>query len=499
MVANWLTNRASDLRYAFRMIRKTPGASGIAVLSLALGIGANTAIFSLVDTMLLKLLPVRSPRELFIVSTGDARFNTSWNYPDYVAMRDQNHVFTGLALSTAGLMPMGMQIAQQDSNAPTELVQCLMVSGNYFEVLGVEPAIGHLFTAEVDRAPGAAPYAILNYEYWRSRFQGDPGVLGRVFRLNGYPMTVAGVARRGFRSTDVSVGPNVYVPAMMRSEVTGSPFARWNNRHNFWLQAIGRLRPGVSTQQAQGELLAMYKSQEEGERRTAKDQRFVNKASPVHLLPGARGYSYTRNRLEKPLIVLMVVVGLVLLIACANVANLMLARGAARQREIAVRLAVGASRGRLTGQLLTESVLLAALGGVAGLAFSYLGVQVLLAFLPQVGYTRATLAVTPDVRLIGVTAAISLLSGILFGMAPALQSTRPSLTLALKEGTPGAGSSRFGLRNVLVVVQVAVSLLLVIGAGLFVRSMDQLRSIETGFRRDHAMVIMVDPTRAGYK
>ena len=296
-----MTNRAADLRYAFRMIRKTPGASGIAVLSLALGIGANTAIFSLVDTMLLKLLPVRSPQELYIVTTGRRAAQHPWNYPDYVAMRDQNHVFTGLALSSAGLMPLGMQMAQQDSSAPTELVQGMLVSGNYFEVLGVEPAIGRLFTAEVDRAPGASPYAVLNYDYWRSRFQGDPGVLGRVVRLNGYPMTIIGVARRGFRSTDVSVGPNLYVPAMMRSEVTGTPFARWNNRHNFWLQAIGRLRPGVSTQQAEGELLVIYKSQEEGERRTAKDQRFVNKASPVHLLPAARGYSYTRNRLEKPL------------------------------------------------------------------------------------------------------------------------------------------------------------------------------------------------------
>jgi predicted permease len=500
MLANWATNRAADLRYAMRMIRKTPGASGIAVLSLALGIGANTAIFSLVDTMLLKLLPVRSPQELYMVTTGSAaRVNTSWNYPDYVAMRDQNHAFSGLALTNGGNFPLGMQVAEGDSSAPTELIQALTVSGNFFQVLGVEPAIGRLFTAEMDKAPGAAPYAVLNYDYWRSRFQGDPGVLGRVLRLNGYPMTIVGVARRGFRSTDVSVGPNLYVPAMMRSELLGTPFARWNNRHNFWLQAIGRLRPGVSTQQAEGELLVIYKAQEEGERRTARDQRFVNKASPVHLLPAARGYSYTRNRLEKPLLVLMVVVGLVLLIACANVANLMLARGAARQREIAVRLAVGASRGRLTGQLLTESVLLAAIGGAAGLAFSYLGVQVLLGFLPQAGYSTATLVVTPDLRLIGFTAAVSILTGMLFGLAPALQSTRPSLTLALKEGTPGAGTSRFGLRNVLVVAQVALSLLLVIGAGLFVRSMDQLRSIEAGFRRDHVTVVMADPTRNGYK
>jgi predicted permease len=489
---------ASDLRYAARMIRKTPGASAIAVLSLALGIGANTAIFSLVDAMLLKLLPVRSPQELFILTTGRDGTSTSWNYPDFAAMRERNTVFTGLALTSGGLIPLGMQTPQHQAGAPTELTQGLVVSGNYFQVLGVEPAVGRLFTPEDDRAPSAAPFVVLNYDYWRSRFRGDPAILGQTLRLNGYPMTVVGVARRGFRSTDVSVGPDVYFPFMMRGEVMGAPFSRWNNRHNFWLNAVGRIRPGATIPQGEGELTAIFKSQEEAERRTAVDQRNVNTASPVRLTPAARGYSNTRNRLEKPLLIVMVVVGLVLLIACANVANLMLARGAARQREIAVRLAVGASRGRLTAQLLTESLALAVIGGVAGLAVSYVGVKALLEFMPQAGYTKATLAVAPDWRLFAFTAAVSLLTGVLFGLVPALQSTRPSLTLALKEGTPGAGSSRFGMRNALVVTQVALSLLLVIGAGLFTRSMDQLRSIEPGFRRDHATVVTVDPTRSGY-
>ncbi len=492
-------NVFSDLRYAARMIRKTPGASAIAVLSLALGIGANTAIFSLVDTMLLKLLPVRSPQELFVLTAEDgSRTSVSWNYPDYAAMRDRNSVFTGLALTSGGLTPLGMQTAQADPAAPTELIQGLPVSGNYFQVLGVQPALGRLFTGEEDRAPGAAPYVILNYDFWRSRFRGDPGVLGQALRLNGYPMTVIGVTRRGFRSTDVSMGPDVYFPFMMRGEVVGTPFSRWNNRNNFWLQAVGRLRPGATIPQAEGELYTIYKSQEAADRRTARDQRFVNSASPVRLTPAARGYSYTRNRLEKPLLIVMVVVGLVLLIACANVANLMLARGAARQREIAVRLAVGASRRRLTAQLLTESFLLAAAGGVAGLAVAHVGVKALLEFLPQSGYAKTSLAVAPDWRLFSFAAAVSLLTGVLFGLVPALQSTRPSLTLALKDGTPGAGSSRFGLRNALVVTQVALSLLLVIGAGLFTRSMEQLRAIEPGFRQDHAAVAIVDPTRSGY-
>ena len=492
-------NLADDLRYAVRMIRKTPGASAIAVLSLALGIGANTAIFSLVDTMLLKLLPVRSPQELYQLVTGDAaRYNTSWNYPDYVALRDRNRAFTGLA-AAGGTQPMGMQLVDSPAGAPTELVSGTMVSGNYFDVLGVGPALGQLFNTELDRTPGAAPYAVLNYEYWQSRFQGDPRIIGRKLRLNGYPFTILGVTREGFRSTDISQKPEIYIPLMMRSEIIGRPFSTWNNRHNFWFSMIGRIRPGTNLKQAESELLVIYKAQEEGERREAKDQRNVNPASPVTLLPGSRGFSGVRNRLKEPLVVLMIVVGLVLVIACANVANLMLARGAARQREIAVRLAVGASRGRLAAQLLTESIVLALVGGAAGLAVAYGGVQVLLGYMPQNGGGQASLAVAPDWRLLAFAAGLSVLTGMLFGLAPALASTRPQLVTALKEDTPGAGSSRYGLRNILVVVQVSLSLLLVIGASLFLRSLDSLRSLETGFRPNRTVVAFVDAGRNGYK
>ena len=496
----WTGTRLADLRYALRMIRKTPGASAIAALSLALGIGANTAIFSLVDTMLLKLLPVSAPQELFLCTSGRAeRPNTSWNYPDYAALRDQNRSFATLAASSFNAQALGMQLAEGDAASPSELTYGQMVSGNYFPMLGVESAIGRLFTSDEDRAPGSCPYVVLNYDYWQSRFQGDPGVIGRKLRLNGYPFSIVGVTRRGFRSTDVSVSPNLYLPIMMRSEVLGIPFNRWNNRHNFWMQIIGRIKPGAKIQQAEADLYAIFRSQEEGERRTATDQRRVNTASQVHLLPAARGFSSVRNRLEKPLLVLMSIVGLVLLVACANVANLMLARGAARQREIAVRLALGASRNRLTGQLLTESLVLACLGGAAGLALSYFGVQALLQFLPQNAYTQSTLHVAPDARLLGFTTTVSLLTGILFGLTPALQSTRPALVTALREDTPGSGTSRYGLRNILVVFQVALSLLLVIGASLFVRSLDQLRNIEAGFRTERTLIMNVDPGRNGYK
>ncbi len=496
----WIDNRASDFRYGLRMIQKTPGVSAVAILSLALGIGANTAIFSIVDTVLLKWLPVRSPQELFLVAANPSRPNVSWNYPDYVAFRDHNQSFSGLAACSFGPQPVGMQADNAQPGDTTELAYATSVSGNYFDVLGVTPAIGRLLNPEDDRTPSASPYAVLSYDYWHQRFNGDPAVIGRKLRLNGFPFTVVGVSRRGFRGTDVTASPNVYTTIMMHGELIGVPFTRWNNRHWWWMQVVGRLKPGVNVKQAESELFVVYREQEESERRSSPDGRFVNQARPILLMPAARGYSMARNRLEKPLIVLMVVVGLVLLIACANVANLMLARGAARQREIAVRLAIGASRGRLTGQLLVESIVIAILGGVAGLPLSWLGVRALLMFVPRPGWTQVTVNVSPDLRLLGFTFAVSVLTGVLFGIAPALRSTRPDLAPVLKDEVPGAsGPSRFSLRNILVVAQVALSLLLLIGSGLFVRSLRNLRDIEPGFRRERSVVIRVDPGQNGYK
>jgi putative ABC transport system permease protein len=494
----WIDNRGAELRYAVRMIRKTPGTTAIAVMSLALGIGANTAIFSLVDAMLLKLLPVKSPQELFLVAADPTRPSTSWNYPDYSAFRDHNTSFTGLAAYGSG-QPMGMQLEGAAAGSTTELTYAASVSGNYFDVLGVGPAIGRVLDSEDDQASGASPYVVLSYDYWHSRFGGDPNVIGRTVRLNGYPFTIVGVSRRGFSGVDPTNSPNMFMPIMMHTQVSGAPFALWNTRHYWWIQSIGRLKPGATVTQAEAELYAVYQNQEEGERE-ATQERFVNRARPILLMPAARGYSWVRNRLERPLIILMIVVLLVLLIACANVANLMLARGAARQREIAIRLAVGASRSQLTAQLLIESVVIALIGGVAGLGFAFLGVRVLLQYLPQTGWGQATLNVTPDLRLLGFTFAASLITGVLYGIAPALKSTKPDLIQTLKEDSPGAaGPSRLTLSNALVVTQVALSLVLLIGTGLFVRSLGQLHDIDSGFRADNTLVVTVDPSRNGYK
>ncbi len=496
----WIDNCASDFRYGLRMIRKTPGVSAVAVLSLALGIGANTAIFSIVDTVLLKWLPVKSPQELYLVASNPSRPNVSWNFPDYVAFRDHNRSFSGLAAASFGAQPVGVQADIAHTAEATELAYGLSVSGNYFEVLGVTPAVGRLLNPEDDRAPGASPYAVLSYEYWRQRFNGDPSVIGRKLRLNGYPFAVVGVARRGFHGTDVTASPDFFTPIMMRGELIGVPFTRWNNRHWWWMQIVGRIKQDSNVKQAESELFVVYREQENEERRSSRDVRSVNQARPIVLMPAARGYSMARNRLERPLIVLMVVVGLVLLIACANVANLMLARGASRQREIAVRLAVGAGRWRLTGQLLVESIVIALMGGIAGLLLSYFGVRALLEFVPQPGWTQVTVNVSPDLRLLGFTFGVSVLTGVLFGIAPALQSTRPNLAPVLKDEVPGAsGPSHFSLRNGLVVVQVALSLLLLIGSGLFVRSLGKLRDIDPGFRRDRTVVVNVSPDRNGYQ
>jgi predicted permease len=489
----------SDFRYALRAMRKSPGFTAVAVFSLALGIGANTAIFTIIDAVLLRWLPVKSPEQLYMVGAVDPRrVSTTWNYPDYAAFRDRNHGFSGI-IAYNSPVPCGFAVEGAESGRQAQVAYGLHVSGNYFQVLGVEPALGRSLNPEDDRAEDASPYLVLSHDFWRRRFGSDARVIGRKVRINGYPFTIVGVSRAGFTGVEVGVSPDFFMPIMMRSAVSSR--RNWNNRNNWWLSVMGRIRPGATIAQIEGELTAISQQQYEDNLRTSPDRRFVNSASKIKLLPGSQGYSHLRNQLTQPLIVLMIVVGVVLLIACANVANLLLARASARRREIAVRLAMGATRGRLARQLLTESVLLSLAGGAAGFALSFVGVRALLAFLPGGAlFSVVRLQVSPDLRMLGFTLLVSVLTGLVFGLAPVAQSARTDFTPALKQdAVASSGRPRFTLRKSLVIAQVGLSLLLLIGAGLFVRSLRNLKDLDAGFRPDHVMIADVDPSRSGYK
>jgi predicted permease len=492
-----LENRLTDVRWAARSLRRTPVTTAIAVASLALGIGANTAIFSLINALLLRTLPVPSPQELHFVAANGAEPRMSWNYPDYVAFRDGADL--PLAASS-GVQALGLQASSGAGDA-AELAQGQFVSGNYFAVMGVTPELGRLFNPAEDRQFGASPYAVLSDDYWRTRFASDPRVVGQTVRINGYPLTVVGVVRRGFNGTDPTMSPGLYVPITMYTELSRVPLAMWNSRRYWWCRIVGRVRPGSNVAEIEARLTSVARAQDEADRRDRPRAGQRARAVSIGLLPGARGYTYSRRTLEKPLLVLMAMVGAVLLIACANVANVLLARGAGRGRELAIRVALGAGRGRIVSQLLTESLMMALAGGAAGILLAHAGTGSLLTrFVPQVGSGRVELDVSPDLLVLAFTMGISLLTGIVAGVAPAIQASRPAVVPALKTDTAGsAGSSRAIGRRLLVGGQVAVSLLLLVGAALFARSLGNLRNLDPGFRRDRLAVAFVEPDRNGYK
>ncbi len=487
-----------DLRYALRVFRQNPGFTAVAVLSLALGIGANTAIFSLINAVLLRYLPVRSPEQLVILARNPARPMTSANYPDYLYLRDNAKSYSGL-IAYSGAWAWGFAAEGQ----PTQLAGVSLVSGNYFDVLGVTPALGRMFNAEDNNTEGAHPDAVLSHGFWMRGFGGDTGVIGRRVRINGSPFTVVGVSRAGFTGAEVGVSPDIFLPIVMMRNV--NPTARdWNTRFFWWLTAMARLKPGVSPAQANAELVVLRERIEANDPRNRRAAPSWDKDRAIRqrgvVLPGANGFAFMRNMVQKPLLILMVVVGVVLLIACANVANLLLARAAARQREIAIRLSVGAARWRLVRQLLLESVLLSVLGASAGVAFAFGGVRLLMSFAPRRGFP-ITLDFTPDWRVLLFLFAVALVAGTLAGLAPALRATRPEILPCLKSETAplGFGGRRFDLRKALVVVQIALSVLLIAGAALLVRSLMNLRGLDPGFRRENVLLVSVDPALIGYK
>jgi len=481
-----------DARYGLRLIRRSPGLAFVAVLSLAIGIGANSAIFTVLDALYMRALPVRSPAEL--VSVGNASHPTAlwyggamtdiYSYPLYRRLRDGNHVFSGLlAAGRAGLVEVTV------SSGAVETVNARLASGNYFDVLGISAIVGRTFSREED-APGGPRVAVISYDYWMNRLGGNASVVGRPLTLNGLNYTVVGIGPRGFEGDVVGLACDVWIPLSMQPQLNAG-YARLDRTDANWLVLIGRLAPGVSVAAARSEITTLVRTAVLGPSPT-KTEVEENRHAPVPVESAARGFSFIRPRLSQPLGTLMVVVGLVLLIACANIANLLLARASARQREMSVRLAVGASRLRLIRQLLTESVLLASAGGLAGLLLSWLGVGFLLR-LALADNLAVGLDTRPDAAALAFTAAVSLLTALLFGLAPALQSTRVGLASALKAGSRHALGNGRRVGKVLVVGQVALSMLLLVTAGLFLRSLVYLEARDVGYRRTDLMVLQVDP------
>ena len=488
-----------DIRYAFRTLWHAPAFTLVVVLTLGLGIGANTAIFTLTDQVLLRALPVHDPAALVTLNFKGADMGRregprTFSYPMFRGLRAGNDVFSGMLARYRTSLTMLV-----DNRA--ERVRGELVSGDYFQVLGLQAAHGRLLGPGDEMTPGGHPVAVLSHGFWSSRFGGDRSIVGRQVRLNGHPMTVVGVAPARFHGVEVGDSPDLFVPLMMKAQMTPT-YDGLQDARSMWLNAMGRLKPGVRREQAQAGMTVRFRQLRRQELKEMAatppsfQKRFVE--SQLLLEPGYKGLSQLREQFSTPMIVLMSMVGLVLLIACANVANLLMARAPARQREIAIRLALGASRGRIVRQLLVESLMLSLLGGAAGLLVAAWTADLLLRALP---FERAvaTLSSTPDARVLLFALAVSVITGVLFGLVPAWQTARPQLVTALKEesGSVSVGG-HVRLRKGLVVAQVALSLLLLVGAGLFARSLWNLRSLDPGFRTEALTTFSVDPALSGY-
>ena len=461
-----------DLRYGIRILAKSPGFAVMAVLTLAIGIGLNTAIFSVVNGILFRPLPVRAPAELVGVyntaPAGGLVTHEPVAYPDYRDLRDQSHSFSGMI--GYDLVPLALE-----RNGESQLVTAEMVTENYFQTLGIQPVLGRAFLPEEGGAPGGDPVAVLSAASWKGHFGGDPNIIGRTIHLNGTPMTVVGVAPPEFTGMVRGIGSEMWVPMMMRSELhLGDGLT---NRSARWMFSMGRLKPGVTLRQAQEELNAIAVRLQAAYPATNKDRNVgLVPASDVKILPGVDRVLFTVSA------VLMTLVGLVLVIACANVASMMLARAAGRRKEMAVRLALGAKKVRLCRQMLTESMLLAIPGGALGLLAALWTNRVLNAFQLPVP-VRLALGLSLDLRVLAFTLAASVLTAVLFGLAPAMRTSRTDLAGTLKDESASASSTREKrrLHQALVVGQVAISLVLLICAGLSVRSMQNASRINPGF------------------
>jgi predicted permease len=487
-----LEHLMQDLRFGLRMLRKNPGFTLIAVLSLALGIGANTAIFSLINVLMLRALPIKDAQELAlcsIVSPLEKSAGYSFNYPLYEQFRDQNQSFSGLA-SGNGVARARLLVQESGTDGSVESVEQQRVSGNFFSVLGVNAVLGRTLIEADDNPTNTQHAAVISYEYWQRRFGLDPNVVGQQVTVNNTALTIVGVTPPGFFGFEVGEKPELW----WALKAIDDPNLKLKT--NWWLRVFGRLHPGVSRVQAQTELEVIFRqfieadAAERGANWTSamRQQRF---ARHLGLETGSAGYAELRREFRQPLMILMLTVALVLAVACVNIANLLLARAATRRKEIAMRLALGAGRFRLLRQLLTESLLLSLIGGAAGLLFAHVCLRVLLTYLPQ--SSQAALDVSLDMRVLTFTLLVSVLTGLLFGFAPAWQATKLNLTASLKDQT-GGSTSRSGLtlNKFLVITQVALSLFLLIGAGLFVRSLRNLRTLDAGFNHENIVQFSLD-------
>ena len=485
-----------DLRFGLRMLRRNPGFTTVAVLTLALGFGANTAIFSLVNSVLLNSLPVANPHELvlfsdFALGGGQSGRQTGiWSQfssQDYAYFNDHNQSFRQL---TAYQTDRTILTVRMNGAERPESARSTMVAGNFFSFFGLHAAVGRLLSPDDDR-PSSAAVAVLDYGYWTDRFHNDPAVIGTTIEMNGIPFAIVGVAPRGFTGVNTYLIPNLWITLARQPEVIpGRTFSA--DTHEYWLNIVGRLKSGVKVRQAEAIVNTQLKQvlYAQTDREGESDQDIAD--SHVQLHAGAGGISYVRMRYAQPLEVLAVIVGIVLLIACANVANLLLSRSAAREKEISIRLVVGARRGRLIRQLLTESVLLAAIGGAVGILMAKWAARALVLLVVGHGLAEGGL----DGRVLVFSMSVSLLAGILFGLVPALRAGDTDLT------TPTKGSSssrlRHGFPNAIVIFQVAASMVLLVGAGLFVRTFQKLADQDLGFDQDHILLVGIDAQKAGY-
>jgi predicted permease len=491
-----------DFLYSLRMLRKSPVFLAVSVLSLALGIGANTAIFTLVNQLILEPLPVSHPDEIVMLAGRGKHYGGNngfdrLSYPMYQEIRDHNQVFSGIFSTYPATVSTSFE-------GRTELIGADFVSGNYFPVLGIGAAVGRVFTASDDLIQGGHPLAVLSNGYWRARFNADRSIIGKQLVVNGRGLTIIGVSPAGFDGVEPGRAPQIRIPITMKDDLPRSDFARLNNDRFRWVEVFARLKPGISLEKAQAGLEPLFHqilNREVTEQPFAKASPFVKQEFLkmwMEVMPGSKGRSNLRRTYSKPLVALMGIVALVLLIACSNLANLLLARASARQKEIAIRLALGAGRPKLIRQLLVETLVLAAAGGSLGIGLALMIDRALIGFLPA-GNTPISLSSTPDRTVLGFACAISLLSSLVFGLVPALESSKPKVADRLKDQAGGViqGGSA-GLRKGLVVAQVSLSLLLLVGAGLFGQSLHNLKSLNPGFDVKNLLAFDVNPTLSRY-